>query len=96
MSSITIDDVKKVARLSGLVLSDAELETYQAQFAIILAYIERLNQIDTTGVEPTYQVTGLKNVKRADEVIEYGVSQEDLLKNTPETEAAQIKVGRVL
>lgn len=96
MSKITIDDVRKVAALSGLVLSDEELETYRGQFEEIINYIDRLNKVDTTGIEPTYQVIDLHNVVREDEVIDYGVSQADLLKNAPATEDNQLKVGRVL
>lgn len=96
MSKISISDVKKIAKLSGLNLSDDEAELYRTQFETILGYIEQLNDLDIAGIEPTYQVTGLKNVTRADEVINYGVSTEELLKNAPETEANQIKVRRVL
>lgn len=96
MSKISISDVKKIAKLSGLTLSDDEAELYRTQFETILGYIEQLNDLDIAGIEPTYQVTGLKNVTRADEVIDYGVSTEELLKNAPETEANQIKVRRVL
>ena len=96
MPTITIDDVKKVAILSGLNLSDEELQTYTEQFEKILGYIERLNSVDTAGIEPTYQVTGLKNVMRQDDIIDYGLTSTDLLKNAPETESGQIKVRRVL
>lgn len=96
MSTITIDDVKKVALLSGLSLSDEELASYSAQFEEILEYFERLKAVDTTGVQPTYQVIDLENITRPDEVIDYGVSKEALLKNAPETHIDQVKVGRVL
>jgi Asp-tRNA(Asn)/Glu-tRNA(Gln) amidotransferase C subunit len=52
--------------------------------------------LDTTGVEPTYQVTGLANVDRVDEVIDYGISQQALLQNAPRTQDNQIKVPKVL
>ncbi len=96
MAKISIEDVKKVAKLSGLTLSDAECETYREQFAEILAYIDRLAGVDTNGVEPTYQVTGLVNVMRDDTVIDYGVDQKALLSNAPDALAAQLKVKRVL
>ena len=96
MSKITVSDVQKIAQLSGLKLSDEELELYREQFEAILGFVEQLDSLDTTGVEPTYQVTGLKNVTRKDEIIDYGVSTEELLKNAPETENNQIKVRRVL
>jgi len=96
MADISIDDVKKVARLSGLQLSDAELKKYKAQFAEILGYIDRLEAVDTKDIEPTYQVTGLHNVMRDDEIIDYGVTQAELLQNAPDTDGGQIKVKRVL
>ncbi|HEX6462292.1 MAG TPA: Asp-tRNA(Asn)/Glu-tRNA(Gln) amidotransferase subunit GatC [Candidatus Saccharimonadales bacterium] len=96
MSNITIDDVKKVAALSGFTLTSEELEAFTAQFEEIINYIERLNKVDTTGVEPTYQVIELENITREDAVIDYGVSKEELLKNAPATEDGQLKVGRVL
>lgn len=96
MADISIQDVQKVARLSGLQLTGAEADTYREQFAAILGYIDRLSSVDTTGIEPTYQVTGLSNVTRPDTVIDYGVSQADLLANAPAVEAKQLKVRRVL
>lgn len=96
MSQITIDDVKKVASLSGLLLSDDDLELYRGQFEEILAYVEQLNSVDLSGLEPTYQVTGLTNVTRTDEIIDYKVSTEKLLENAPAQQDNQIKVRRVL
>jgi len=96
MSSISIDDVQKVAALSGLALSNDQQQTYTQQFEEIINYIEQLKSVDTEGVEPTYQVIDLENITRDDEVIDYGVSPEALLKNAPATEAHQIKVERVL
>lgn len=96
MASISIDDVKRVAKLSGLQLSEKEAEGYREQFEAIIGYIDRLDTVDTSGVEPTYQVTGLQNVMREDEVVDYGVSKDDLLKNAPDVQDGQIKVWRVL
>lgn len=96
MSNISINDVRRVAKLSGFILSDDELEDYRRQFEAIIGYIDRLDSVDTHGIEPTYQVTGLKNVMREDTVIDYGVSREELLKNAPEQQDGQIKVRRVL
>lgn len=96
MSKISIDDVRRVAKLSGFVLTDEELESYRQQFEAILGYIDRLDSVDTSGVAPTYQVTGLTNVMRDDKIIDYGISREELLKNAPEQQDSQIKVRRVL
>ncbi|MEO5690862.1 MAG: Asp-tRNA(Asn)/Glu-tRNA(Gln) amidotransferase subunit GatC [Candidatus Saccharimonadales bacterium] len=96
MSSISIDDVKRLAQLSALTISDDEAESLRRQLGDILGYVEQLDQVDTTGLEPTYQVGGLENVMREDTVHDYGVDQEALLKNAPEVENGQIKVKKVL
>ena len=96
MSSITIDDVKKLGVLSALTITDAEAEALVLQLGDILGFVEQLAEVDTTGVEPTYQVTGLENVMRDDEVIDYELSRDDLLKNAPDQQDGHIKVKRVL
>lgn len=95
-SKVTIEDVKKLARLSALQLTDEEAKSLQTDLEEIIGFVEQLDAVDTTGIEPTYQVTGLRNVSRKDEVIDYGVSQAELLKNAPASQDAQIKVRRVL
>ena len=62
----------------------------------VLAYVEKLQDVDTANLEPTNQVTGLKNIMRNDEVIDYGMGQEALLANVPEVEKNYIKTKRVL
>lgn len=96
MSSITIDDVKRLAQLSALYVTDEEAEALRRQIGDILGYVEQLNEVDTTGLEPTYQVTGLENITRKDVIKEYGVSQEALLQNAPDVQNGQIKVKKVL
>lgn len=96
MADISIDDVREVARLSGFTFSDDEIEVYRGQFQEIIGYFERLSNVDTNGAEPTYQVTGLSNAMREDEVVDYGVSTQELLKNAPMQQENQIKVRRVL
>lgn len=96
MSTIFTDDVKKLASLSALTLTDDETASMQADLSRILEYVEQLQAIDTEGIQPTYQVHSLESITRADEVIDYGVSTSDLLKNAPEQEDGTIKVPRVL
>lgn len=96
MSKLTRDDVLKLARLSRLKLTDEEIEKFRTELSEILDYVEKLNQVDVSGLEPTQQVTGLKNVMRADEVCDYGYMADDLLKNAPATEKPMFKVKRVL
>jgi len=68
----------------------------QADLGNILGYVELLNNLDTSDVEPTYQVTGLQNVWREDKVINYGVTREELLARAPESVDNQVKVPKVL
>lgn len=93
---ISIVEIEKIAALSGLLLDKSELEKYRSQFEAILGFVEDMNRVDTTGVEPTYQVTGLTNVTRTDEIIDYVVTPSELLKNAPAVQNGQIEVGRVL
>lgn len=96
MSKLSRDDVLKLAELSRLRLSDVEVERLRAELSEILDYVEQLDNVDTSGLEPTYQVTGLKNVMRPDETKDYGYKTEVLLKNAPEIQDNQFKVKRVL
>jgi aspartyl-tRNA(Asn)/glutamyl-tRNA(Gln) amidotransferase subunit C len=96
MSTISVQDVQKLAQLSALNLNDDEVAALVGELNHILGYVEQLNDVDTEGVEPTYQVTGLHTVTRPDEIIDYGVSQQDLLKNAPDVQDGQMKVPRVL
>jgi aspartyl-tRNA(Asn)/glutamyl-tRNA(Gln) amidotransferase subunit C len=96
MSKLSRDDVLKLAALSKLRLSDQEIETLQTELSEILNYVQMLDAVDVEGLEPTYQVTGLKNVTRDDEIKDYGYKAEDLLKNAPAVQDNQFKVKRVL
>jgi aspartyl-tRNA(Asn)/glutamyl-tRNA(Gln) amidotransferase subunit C len=96
MTQITRDDVHHLARLSSLQLGEEETEALRADLENILGYIEQLSELDTTGVEPTYQVTDLENVWRDDVVDSYGLNREELIALAPASEAQQIKVPKVL
>ena len=96
MTQISRDDVLHLAQLSNLELNDAEISGLQTDISNILGYVEQLSQLDTEGVEPTYQVTGLENVWRDDKIIDYGVSRSDLLNCAPESCDNQVKVPKVL
>lgn len=96
MTKLTRDDVLKLARLSRLHLSEDEVDQFAKEIAAILNYVEQLQSVDLDSREPTYQVSGLTNVTRPDEVKDYGAAPEELLKNAPATEKGHIKVRRVL
>jgi aspartyl-tRNA(Asn)/glutamyl-tRNA(Gln) amidotransferase subunit C len=96
MSTITTDDVRHLAQLSNLQLSEQEVSDLQLDLGNILNYIDQLAELDTTGVEPTYQVTGLENVWRDDAVDTGNVSREQLLELAPESASDSVKVPKVL
>lgn len=96
MNAISIDDVKKLAVLSALNLSDAEATDMQHDLVEILGYVEQLQQVDTEGIEPTYQIHGLETVTRRDEIVDYGIDRDALLANTPKQAGGSIAVPRVL
>ncbi|MFC2369657.1 MAG: Asp-tRNA(Asn)/Glu-tRNA(Gln) amidotransferase subunit GatC [Candidatus Saccharimonas sp.] len=96
MSTITNDDVRHLAQLSSLQMSDAEVESLRADIEKIINYINQLDELDTDGVEPTYQVTGLQNVWRDDEIIDSSVSRRQLLALAAEQSDNCVKVPKVL
>ena len=96
MADISRDDVLKLARLARLKLTDDEIEEFSRELTDVLRYVEQLKDADVSGLEPTSQVTGLKNVMREDTVVDYSVNREDLLRNVPQTQGGLIKVKRML
>ena len=96
MAQLTREDILKLARLSRLSLTDAEAEAFTGELSAILQYVEQLDSVDVDGLKPTSQVTGLTNVTRPDEILDYGYDPLDLLKNVPATENNQIKVKRMI
>ena len=81
MSKVDID-VKYVAHLARLSLSPEEEQRIDAQLGNILGYIEKLNEVDVSGVKPTAHAFPLVNVTRSDEV-RPSISNADALRNAP-------------
>jgi aspartyl-tRNA(Asn)/glutamyl-tRNA(Gln) amidotransferase subunit C len=96
MNQISRDDVLKLASLSSLQLDEDEIENLRGDIARILAYVEQLDELDTSEVEPAYQVTGLENIYRDDSISEGGVTRESLLALSPQTLGTSIKVPKVI
>jgi aspartyl-tRNA(Asn)/glutamyl-tRNA(Gln) amidotransferase subunit C len=96
MTKLTREDVLKLAQLARIELTDEEVDKFAAEFTAILGYVEQLQSVDVTGLQPTSQVTGLTNVTREDEIRDYGYETKELLKNVPQTENDQIKVKRMI
>jgi aspartyl-tRNA(Asn)/glutamyl-tRNA(Gln) amidotransferase subunit C len=88
-------DIKKVARLSRLDLSEEEKVTFGNQLEQILSYMEQLNRLDTSGVEPTSHAIPIQNVFREDGV-KSSFQQEEVLAIAPDEEDGHFKVPRII
>lgn len=88
-------DVEYAARLARLRLSEGEEEQFTAQLARIVEYVRKLNELDTSGVEPTAHVLPLKNVTRPDEM-RPSIDRDMILKLAPESGDGYVKVPRVI
>lgn len=80
--AFSLDDVKKVALLGRLALSETEIEQMSHQLGAILDYVQQLQQVDTTGVEPLAHCLPVQNVFRDDE-IRPSLSADEALANAP-------------
>jgi aspartyl-tRNA(Asn)/glutamyl-tRNA(Gln) amidotransferase subunit C len=92
---ITKQEVEHVAKLARLELSEQEKERVTDQLSNILTYIETLNELDTTAVEPTSHVLNINNVMR-DDVPGASLAQERALANAPEKAAGHFKVPKII
>ena len=93
--AIEIKDVEYTAKLARIDLSAEEKELFAQQLDMILEYINKLNEVDTSGVEPTTHVLPLKNVYREDKVQD-SLPIDKALQNAPEKEGAFFKVPQVI
>lgn len=93
--AITREDVVKVAKLSRLALSEKEIETYTEQLGKILHYVETLNAVDTSGIEPMITAAPSDNVFRPDEVRPC-LKREDALQSAPSHDDEFFRVPPVI
>ena len=89
------DEVRHVAQLARLKLSDKEIDYFAGQLARIIGYIDQLKEVDTSGVEPTDHILSIQNVFRKDNV-KPSLKKEAVLKNAPASEAGLFKVPRII
>ena len=93
--ALSADEVRKVARLARLSLSDEQVERYRAQLSGILSHMERLKELDLSGVEPLANVADAVN--RLDEDVPGAtLPNEVLMKLAPEVSAPFVKVPKVI
>lgn len=95
MAGISRKDVEHVAELARLGLTTKEIAAFQKELSSVLAYVEKLKEVETKKVAPTAQVTGLQNVFREDEVKKCDIPLEELLKNAPAKEGRFLKVKAI-
>lgn len=97
MTKISLQDVRSLAQLSALRLTDDEAERLTSDIEHILQYFEQLNELDTDGVPATYYGMDLVNSSRADEVSDTQLSRESLVELSEGGNiAGQVKVPKVL
>ncbi len=93
--SLTSDDVRKVAVLARLRLTDAQIEKLTPKLAEVLNYVATLSEVDTDGVEPMAHAIELSNVLREDGV-RPGLTREQALANAPKTDGRYFLVPPIL
>ena len=93
---ITREEILHLAQLSDFSLSDEEIDSLGQDLKNIIKYISQLDELDTDGVEPTYQVFEMENIWRPDEIQPQEADRAALLALAPESQDNQIKVPKVL
>ena len=91
---ISTDDVKHVAKLARLELTDDEINKYSKQLDSIIKYVEQMNEVDTTGIEPMPHAIPVYNVMRED-VVKYEQTKEELMANAPYEEDGFFRVPKI-
>jgi aspartyl-tRNA(Asn)/glutamyl-tRNA(Gln) amidotransferase subunit C len=94
---LTKDEVRDVALLARVGITDEEVDMYQKDLSTVLGYFDKLQEVDTDGVEEIGHITGVTNVYRADKVVEMEENGKKLImKNISEEREGYIKVKSVL
>ncbi|MCC6345962.1 MAG: Asp-tRNA(Asn)/Glu-tRNA(Gln) amidotransferase subunit GatC [Nitrospirales bacterium] len=92
---INREDVRHIATLSRLQVSEEDLDTFSSQLSTIVEYIEQLNRLDAGGVEPTSHVLPLQNVMR-DDLPSPSLPREEVLRNTPDSTGKFYRVPKII
>ena len=91
----TSDEVRHIAALARVAMTDDEIERMRDQLSNILGHFDVLQQVDTTGAEPTGHAAGLETVMR-DDIADASSPRDDILANAPRSEDGFIRVRAVL
>jgi aspartyl-tRNA(Asn)/glutamyl-tRNA(Gln) amidotransferase subunit C len=92
---ISKEEVEHVAKLARLAVSEEEKENFSRQLSEILTYVGKLNELDTSKIEPTSHVLDLSNVFR-DDVVRESLPAEDVLANAPDRENDHFRVPKII
>lgn len=92
---LTPDDVRKVARLARLKLTDDEVAAFTRQLADVVRYVDQLSEVNTAGVEPLAHAIEIENVLRADEP-RPSLPRADALSNAPASDGRYFLVPQIL
>lgn len=97
MAKLSNDDVKHVALLAQITLSEEEVENYKEQLSKVVEHIDQLSEVDTNLVTPTSQTTGVENIFRPDAVDEARMlKSEEALSNAPRKHNNYFSVEKIL
>ena len=95
VTKLSAEDVRAIADLARLELSDDDVTLYQQQLSAILDYFQKLEELDTSHIDPTSSVLPLTNVMRADQAGP-ALPVEDVVANAPDSDGEQFRVRAVL
>ncbi len=95
MAKITLEDVEYVASLAQLSLDDEAKQRLLREMGDLLAYVDKLNELDTDGIEPMMHVLDISNVYRED-VVTGSLDRDAALRNAPKTDGEYFLVPRIL
>ena len=93
--SVSKEDVKHIAKLSKLNLTQEELEKYTNELSSIVDFANELSNINVEGIKPTAHILDIKNVFRKDEVKEFK-DIDGLMQNAPDKERGMFKIPKVI
>lgn len=91
---ISVKDVEHVAKLARLELTEEEKEKFAGQLGDVLKYVEQMNEVDTSNVEPMAHAIDFVNVMRED-TVKYEQTKEQLMSNAPDEEDGFFKVPKI-
>ena len=93
---ISKQEVQHIAKLARLGLTEKEIEKYQKELSLILDYVEKLKEVDTSGIEPTSHSILIENVMRSDKSQKSKAKSQKLMELTPQTKNGYLKVKSIL